>query len=363
MFDSAHNKYIFTGASLAVTIILILMLINSPRIIILSFIFTWLVIVLYQTIFITSNLSQDLIADRDDAVEIATDNFLNYKNPWLSKSPLGLPITTGPSSILISIPSVILTKKINSLTFIFWITFFILLLITEYSFKNESFIIAFLLFLIPSLGYQRTIYYSLDEMYYVLILFPILLFVLNKKKFFLAGFIFSIIVLSRLSYIFLSAGLYFGWVLKHKFIVKNQLKILFGFFTGILLILFPFILVSGPSIFKHNFINNSIINSEIYQSHNYLFKIIREFSMSHGSFTTDLILVSFITLLLIFLFSITLSKHKLANPFWDVAFASLLTFNIPFYPIYEGDYILSMTIPLLFLISWSSGLNNNKEIS
>jgi hypothetical protein len=275
IYDSNFNKYVFIGVSIAVTIILILMVLQAPRILTYLFIFSWLFIVLYQSVFVTANLSHDLISDRDDAAEIATTNYLDGRNPWSSKSILDIPITTGPSSILLSIPSVFLTKKINSLTFLFWISFFIILLVAEYKYRNDSFILLFLLFLIPVLGFLGTINFSLDEIYYALIFFPVLFYVLNKKLFYFAGFLFALIILSRLSYVFLSAGFYFGWIFSKGWETKNQIKLFTGFFVGLVLVLTPFLWVSGSSIFKQNFLTNSIINSEAVKSNNPIFSLIR----------------------------------------------------------------------------------------
>lgn len=357
IYDSNYNNYVFVSVSVVVTILLILMLFKTPRIFIYLFIFTWLMIVLYHSVFITANLSHDIISDRDEAAEIATTNFLQGKNPWSSNSILDLPITTGPSSIILSIPSVFLTNKINSLTFLFWISFLIILLVAEYKFRNNTFIILFLLFLIPILGFQRTINFSLDEIYYALIFFPVLIFVLNKNLFYFAGFLFALIILSRLSYVFLSAGFYFGWIFSRGWETKNQIKLCTGFFVGIVLVLTPFLWVSGSSIFQQNFITNSIINSEAVKSNNQIFSFVRAIGDSIA-FPMGWILVGLITLLIIYFFSLIISRHYLPNPFWNVSFAALLTFTIPFSPFNEGDYTLSLIIPAFYAIAFSKSFNN-----
>ncbi len=181
IYDSHINDYVFYGTSGAVFLILIMLVIKAPRVIVHLFMIAWLIIVLYQAIFITANLSQDYGSDRDEAVEIATTNLLEGQNPWVSTSNLGNPITTGPTSILVAIPSVILTNKINSLTFIFWVLFFCSLIALEYYYKNNSFLLLFLFFLIPIFGFQHTIFYSLDELYYALNLISFASLVVKKK--------------------------------------------------------------------------------------------------------------------------------------------------------------------------------------
>ena len=350
IYEAHINDYLFYSTSTALTIILFMIIFKTPRIIVHLFMITWLIVILYQAVFLTANLSQDFGSDRDEAVEIATSNLLNGKNPWENKSPLGNPITTGPTSILIAIPSVALTNKINSLTFLFWILFFFSLIIAEYHYKNNSFIFLYLLFLMPIMGFQHTIFYSLDEMYYALILFPLILYLLRRNKFFFSGFIFSVIFFNRLSYIFLCAGLYFWWLIKNGLNLKNNLKISLGFFFGTICILLPIIIISGNSLFQKNFILNSFLKS--IKGNNQVFSFIKEIG---GFFNYQIgqILISFCVIILIFLFSIGTNKSNKDNPFWNISFAALLAFSIIFVPVFSADYILSLIIPLFYGIAFS----------
>lgn len=359
IYDSHINNYLFYGTSVAITVILFLLLFKVPRILIHLFMISWLIIVLYQAVFVTANLSQDFGSDRDDAVEIAATNLLKGQNPWASKSNLDNPITTGPTSILAAIPSVMLTKKINSLTFLFWILFFSSLIALEYHYKNNSFLLLFLLFLIPLFGFQHTIFYSLDELYYTLILFPILLWLLKKNLLFLSGIVFSIIFFNRLSYVFLCIGMYFWWLVKNEWKLKNNLKILLGFIFGSISILLPFIVISGDSILEKNFILNSFIKN--IKGNNKIFIFVNELGNFFG-YHFGIILISIIIIVIILIFSIMAKRHKLNNPFWNISFSALLAFTVSFTPVISADYILSLIIPLFYVIAFSFPLNFNKVI-
>jgi hypothetical protein len=324
------------------------------------FITTWLVIVLYHAVFISSNLSQDFGSDRDDAVEIASHSFLNGNNPWESGSQLKNPITTGPTSILVSIPTVALTDKINSLTFLFWLAFWGILIVGDIFYTNDSFTLLFLIFLLPYFKFQHTIFYSLEEIYYAMVLFPFLWMMLKKQFLFLAGVVFSIIILSRLSYVFLCAGLFFWWIIQNKYYTKDYLKIILGFIGGVLLILTPFIIISGKSFFETNFIINSFIDTTDLKGYNPVLTYIQGMSPLIDKWMGKIILSVFI-LILIFLFSLILSKNKEANPFWNISFAAFLIFTTIFTPFFSsGDYILSMIIPLFFAVSFNSKIDRKK---
>jgi len=314
-------------------------------------------ITVYQAVFITSNLTQDLGSDRDDAVEISSIAFLNGQNPWKSQSQLNNPITTGPSSILISIPSVALMGKINAATFLFWLVFITILIVADIYYANNSFIFLVLLILLPVFKFQHTILYGLEELYYALLLFPLLWIMLKRQLFFLSGIAFSIIILSRLSYLFLCAGMFFWWIIQYKYYSKNYLKILGGFIIGVLLILIPFIVISGKSFFESNFIINSFLDTNALRGNNLAILYIQGIELYIGNWAGKIFL-SVIILILIFLFNLVLSRNKETNPFWHMSFASLLAFTIIFTPLYSSeDYILSMIIPLFFAISFNPKIN------
>lgn len=357
IYDSHYNKYLFVGTPIVLIIILILFLLKLKRFLIYLFITIWLMITVYQAVFITSNLTQDLGSDRDDAVEISSIAFLNGQNPWKSQSQLNNPITTGPSSILISIPSVALMGKINAATFLFWLVFITILIVADIYYANNSFIFLVLLILLPVFKFQHTILYGLEELYYALLLFPLLWIMLKRQLFFLSGIAFSIIILSRLSYLFLCAGMFFWWIIQYKYYSKNYLKILGGFIIGVLLILIPFIVISGKSFFESNFIINSFLDTNALRGNNLAILYIQGIELYIGNWAGKIFL-SVIILILIFLFNLVLSRNKETNPFWHMSFASLLAFTIIFTPLYSSeDYILSMIIPLFFAISFNPKIN------
>lgn len=210
------------------------------------------------------------------------------------------------------------------------------------------------MFLLPFFKFQQTILYSLEEIYFALLLFPVLWVMLKKQLLFFSGIMFSIIILNRLSYVFLCAGLFFWWIIQNKYETKNYLKIVLGFIGGSLFILTPFIIVSGKSFFETNFVINSFIDTTYLKGNNPVMTYIQGMIPLINKWTGKIIL-SVIILILIFLFSFILSKNNEANPFWNISFAALLIFTVLFTPLYSsGDYILSVIIPLFFAISFNS---------
>ncbi|MCX7009537.1 MAG: hypothetical protein NTY53_20215 [Kiritimatiellaeota bacterium] len=127
-------------------------------------------------VFVDAQGPQDAFSDRNEAVENAARAMLQGTNPWNARSVLGLPITTGPSSILLAVPSVKLTGRINLLTFSFWALFLGLLLAGDLLRRNGSFVLLGLLVLLPWTGVLHTLHWSLDELYYAVILLPVLWF-------------------------------------------------------------------------------------------------------------------------------------------------------------------------------------------
>ncbi|HEX4457813.1 MAG TPA: hypothetical protein VIA18_07570, partial [Polyangia bacterium] len=91
---------------------------------------------------------QDGQSDRDEAAEQATTRFLHRQNPWLKTTALGNSITTGPGSLVLAVPSVATSGKIDGLTFAFWLTMVALFLAGDVRQHNGAFPTLVLLYII-----------------------------------------------------------------------------------------------------------------------------------------------------------------------------------------------------------------------
>ncbi len=234
----------------------------------------------------TFHYSQGLIdatSDRDDAVVIATNALLNGENPWTKFTQLNNPITTGFSSIIIAIPSVMITGDIILLTMIFW-TFFILHILF-YDLQNQSnkFPLIISLF-VSGFGYiHETLHFSLEEYYFGILFFGFAHISLLMKKEYLAGVFLSVALLNRISYFFLTFGFIF-WAF--TFLKKEQFqKLLIGTIAGLIAILFPFAFLFGDGILSSNpfIIANSFSTREYVESF-FLYKYLNRIDLNREMF-------------------------------------------------------------------------------
>jgi hypothetical protein len=115
---------------------------------------------------IIAKFDQDANSTRDDAVEMTTKAFLRGENPWNNMPELGVQATTGPASILLAMPFVMIFGEINLLTFLFWVLIFAISLVGDIQNKNNSFPILSLLFITGIFGFSHTLFWSLDELYF-----------------------------------------------------------------------------------------------------------------------------------------------------------------------------------------------------
>ena len=148
--------------------------------------------------------------------------------------------------------------------------------------------------------------------------------------------------------------MYFWWLIKNGWNLKNNLKILLGFIVGSISILLPFFVISGDNILKNNYILNSFLRNT--EGNNKLFTFITGMGEVFGN-KAELIFINTIVIGFISLFSIAAKNHCLNNPFWNISFASLLAFTVSFIPVFSADYILSLVIPLFYAIAFTPTLS------
>ena len=290
----------------------------------------------------------DLRSDRDDAVESATAAFLDGQNPWSHRSPLNLPIRTGPSSILLALPFVAATGKVDALTFLAWCTFLAGLAMADIWRRNDSLSTLALLLLFPWMGFLHTLHWGLDELCYAAILSPGLWFALERRRFFLAGLFGGFMVLSRLSYApaVMAAGLW--WLFKEWRTLRDVLCLALGggaYVGGILALMWW---VGGGAFLQENFWLNSPMRpldyggNPVAQAVSSLLRILPQGTPG------GMMLVLACTLLAAW------PLRRLDHPFFHMAIALLLAHLIPFSPKYPMDYQMLVMVPALYGVAFSA---------
>lgn len=299
-------------------------------------------------VFVDANGVQDASSDRDDAVEIAATALLQGSNPWSHRSILDLPITTGPTSILMALPFVGTLGKINGLTFIMWGLFIVILALADIRQRNNTFVTACLLLFFPWFGYLHTLHWSLDELYYPAILSPLLWLAFSRQKAMLAGAVGGAMAFARLSYApaVIAAGLW--WILRSRPRPRSLFCVAVGGLGFVAVVLGLFWMVGGHEFLHSNFWQNSQIGS---------LRNNGNFFSSSLSFLLEALPKGTLgsTMLVLVLTALAaLAMRRLEHPFYHMAVASVLAHTIAFSPGYPRDYQLIFLIPALYGLCFSS---------
>jgi hypothetical protein len=305
-----------------------------------------------------ANRGQDRKSDRDDAVEIAASALLHGENPWSERSILNLPITTGPSTILAAIPSALLTGHVNLAAQVFWLVLFGILLAGDLANRNNRFMLAAMVMLYPRSGFLHTQLWSLEELYYPMLLYPLLWWAVLRDRPRVAGSLAALILLGRLSYLFPLAA-FAGWAcFRERDGWRFILHMVPAAIITVGVVLLPFLLVGGEAFWSDNFIRNAINTGGVSEIKNPLCQLqawLHELPAAKTILSISLLGVlaggGFL-----------LRGQKPATPFWHMAAASLLAHTVIFLPQNPGDYILLFMIPALFAISFSKGIQNSQKI-
>jgi hypothetical protein len=204
------------------------------------------VLVTWNGVFVDALQSHDAESDRDDAAEIAADALLQRDNPWTRHTQLGTnPITTGPSSVLLAAVSVAAFGRINELSFGFWLVLACFCLVGDVRSQNESFID---LMLLATLGYfslQHTRYWSLEELSYATLLFPLAWLSFQRGHVMWTGAVLSLAILSRASYVFSCAG-FMLWLRNEPRLRRQWIRLAAGGLVTLTLTALAFLTLLGP---------------------------------------------------------------------------------------------------------------------
>jgi hypothetical protein len=256
-FDHLKNTgpdgWILTG----ILVVAIVHLLGLPRWFTYAVVASGLLCFFSYHVFVDAQGPQDAFSDRNEAVENAARSMLQGTNPWSARSVLGLPITTGPSSIMLAVPVVKVTGRINLLTFCFWALFLGLLLIGDVLCRNGSFVLLGLLVLLPWTGVLHTLHWSLDELYYAVILLPVLWFLLERRWLVWAGVLMGFMCFSRLVYVFGLIGVGLWWLSRRSDNWKQAWRLVLGALLYMVPVLALFYGLGGHDFVMANFWKNS----------------------------------------------------------------------------------------------------------
>ena len=192
--------------SLLLGLCLAALIVRAPRWVPYLLVAVCLALTFSNEIFVDAVGSQDAASDRDDAVELACKALIKGKNPWATATQLGGPISTGPASILAALPFVYIFGRINELTFCFWAAIGVLAAVGDIQRQNRTFLPLAILLQLGFFDLRTTRYWSLDELSYAVLLFPLAWYAVEKKRFVVAGAALGCTLGCRASYIFPVVG-------------------------------------------------------------------------------------------------------------------------------------------------------------
>jgi hypothetical protein len=329
-------------------LVLCLLALRTPRWAVYAFVVCSMAVLVGWSVFVDAERADDVGSDRDDAVEIAARALLHGSNPWGQKSTLNLPITTGPSSILIALPFAATTGRINGLTFIAWCAFLCCLVLADIRQRNNTFLTICLLLLFPWFGFLHTLHWGLDELYYAAILAPLLWQTLARGRLEWAGAIGGFMALSRLSYApaVLAAGLW--WVLKERRTFRGVLRVGLGGMAYVVTVIGFFWLREGSEFLQKNFWLNSQTTPLRHGDNPVAVSVGALLGVLPPGTLGSSVVVLFLTALA------SLAMRRLDHPFFHMAVALVLAHSISFSPSYPMDYQLTFLVPALYGFAFSS---------
>ncbi|MCL4487659.1 MAG: hypothetical protein M1570_05960 [Chloroflexi bacterium] len=297
---------------------------------------------------------------RDKAVLLTTQAFLRGENAWNHIGELGVAATTGPASILFASPFVALFGGISWLTFLFWVTFFSILLFGDVLLRNNSFFSLSLLFLLGVFGFTHTLEWRLDELYYPYLFMALAYFCLVRGHWLLAGISLLITILFRPNYVFMAGAflLWFFW--GPRFSRAAVARISIGMALGAVVVLVPFAIVGRGEFLRNNSLLFAFSTSgQITWPDSDPFRVLNSLAQMIGSGASELVRLS-LSALLVTGVAWRLRGHNISHPFWHIAVAAFVAHTLIWFPFQirlAMDYALIFILPAFMAVAFEGKRN------
>jgi len=330
--------------------LIIAALFRSPRWVAYTILLGALVVQLFAFVHIVANGTQDKLSNRDTAVEVTAQALLHGENAW--NADAGTEISTGPASILLAIPFVKIFGAINWLSFGFWLSFFLILLYCDIRYRNNTWPIMVMVFIMGLFGFDHTLFWSLEELYYPIIYIALMYYLFVRKRVWGVGALWALSILTRPSYAFLAIGFLFWYFFNTPFSKREFTRMGLSFLLTFLVVLLPFVIIGGNDILLRNPLGLAFkFSGGGWPETNFIFHYLNHLGEQIGVKGMRWAKL-FFSLSFMFLLSWRLRLMKIRHPFWHITAGALIAHTLVWLPAHMPyDYILIFVLPAMLAIS------------
>lgn len=297
--------------------------------------------------------AQDSQSDRDEAVELAAESLLAGANPWANPTPLNTPITTGPASVLLALPSVLTTHHVDAVSWLFYGLFLTLLCAADLQRRNDTFMPLGLFFLSGFLGIQHALYWSLDELAWAYLVLVGAWWLRTNGWPMGAGACLAFALCSRASYGF-PVFAFLCWDRYRADGGRDRLRLATGAALAAALIAAPFVIVARADLIAHNpFTVAGHMLAAPWPDTNVVFRALNA-SLGWLGPVPLAIVKGTLPLLAIWYGAWQIRRDAPAHPFWHMTFAALLADLLVYPTQLSDDYALFFSVPAFFAVAYSA---------
>jgi len=340
------------GVFVALCVLAALLAARAPRWLCYAALAAVLCVMVSGYVFGVANGAEDAQSERDEAVELAAQALVSGTNPWARRTPLDMPITTGPASVLAALPSVLTTGRINATSFLFYALFFAVLCAADIRQRNESFLPLGLFFLSGFFGFQHALYWSLDELAWAYLALAWGAWLLERGWPMGAGACLAFALCSRVSYAFpVFALLCWDWYRPRA--PRHLWGVAAGAALATGLIAAPFLFVAGSDLLAHNPLTVAgRLLGKPWPDTNPVFHALNAVVAAVGPRPAAVVKAA-LALAAIWYTAARIGRSGPAHPFWHLCFAAVLATFLVYPAGVSDDYILFFAVPAFLAIAWS----------
>lgn len=337
----------------------IAVLFSRPRTLVYVLLLAALILHVFSFTQIVARGEQDAASTRDDSVELTVKSLISGNNAW-NANPVGAQATTGPTSILLAIPFVILFGDIQWLSFLFWILFSLVLLWYDLREKNDTWPFLILIIMLGAIYFEHTMYWSLEELYYPILFFVLATLFAARGQTSGIGVLLAAAVLSRPNYMFLAIGFGTWFIFRYSPNRRDILRIAGGIVVAGALILLPFIAIGGKDMFSHNpWTLAADFSSANWPDNNFVFTALNEIANGAGMNISRAVRLVAATLLILII-GWRLSLAKISHPFWHLSVAGFIAHTVFWLNAspWSNDYALIFILPGILAIAHTAVMSS-----